>query len=72
MVRPAACGSFGFYLAIRLLCGVGMSGVTQAGYTLATELVGPSYRTLLTTELWAYQWAAMASPNAHVSMVCMP
>lgn len=56
----AAAPSYPAYLALRLLCGVGMSGVTQAGYTLATEVVGPRYRTILTAELWAYVWAAMS------------
>lgn len=46
------------YLVLRLLCGIGMSGATQAGFTLATEIIGPRYRTVLTTELWAYQCVA--------------
>ena len=59
-VLAAAAPSYHFYLVSRLLCGIGMSGVTQAGFTLATEIVGPRYRTVLTTELWAYMWAAMS------------
>ena len=59
-IFAAAAPSYHFYLVSRLVCGIGMSGVTQAGYTLATEIVGPRYRTVLTTELWAYQWAAMS------------
>ena len=44
------------YLALRLLCGVGMSGAAQAGFTLATEVVGPRYRTVLSAELVHESW----------------
>jgi MFS family permease len=54
----AAATGLAPYLVLRLLCGVGMSGATQAGFTLATEIIGPRYRTVLTTELWAYQCVA--------------
>ena len=52
------------YLGLKLLCGVGMSGATQAGFTLASELTGSTYRTLLTAELWSYMFASMAAFSA--------
>ena len=33
--------------------------MTQAGYTLSAEIVGPRLRTLFTIELWSYCWASM-------------
>jgi MFS family permease len=52
--------TYAAYASWQLLCGVGSSGMTQAGYTLATELAGPSKRTALTVELWSYNWALMS------------
>eukprot|EP00966_Prymnesium_polylepis_P133268 3079907-Prymnesium_polylepis.1 len=60
----AAAPSFPFYLAAKLVTGVGMSAVTQAGYTLSAEIVGPRLRTPLTIEAWSYCWATMVGCTA--------
>ena len=60
MPLSASAQSFGTYMMYKVLCGIGGSGMTQAGFTLASELVGATHRTRLTVELWSYFWATMS------------
>ena len=53
----AACPTFEWYLVAKFFLGTSLGSAATCGFTLATELVGPSLRTRATTELCGYAWA---------------
>lgn len=60
----SAAPTFSALLILKLITGVGISGVTQAGYTLSAELAGTRLRTPLTIEIWSYCWSLMTASSA--------
>jgi MFS family permease len=63
----AASPYYAAFLTCKVVTGLGLSGVTQAGYTLAAEIVGAKLRTPLSIELWAYMFAVMACLTALIA-----
>lgn len=53
----AVAPSYDWYLVSKFFIGAACAGTATSGFTLATELVGPSLRTRATTELCGYAWA---------------
>ena len=57
-IASAFAPSFELYLAAKLLIGMGSGGSPGIGSALSSELIGPTRRTWLVTELTGYVWAA--------------
>ena len=56
----AAAPDLAVYSLAKAVLGAATAATSISGFTLATELAGPSLRTLLTVELWSYAWTTMS------------